>query len=798
MFRTILLALLAFCPLMAEEAHFHTARPVWPRGMEKEKNLFVGFRASYPPPAARTTLAVTASTLYRVFLNDEFLGYGPARGPYGYFRVDEWDLSRCASAAACTVAIEVAGYNVNSYYVQDQPSFLQAEVVANGQVIASTAGAGAPFRAAILDQRVRKVQRYSFQRPFSEAYRLNATWDGWRNDARASLPPLDLAVQPAVPLLARRVAYPEFLLRQPLRQTAQGMLRPRAVVDKIWKDRSLTGIGSKLGGFPENELTLIPSIDLQRIESLPTPSSARAVSWRDNLHLAPHSFRIFDLGTNLTGFLGATVTVMLPTRLYFTFDEILSNGDVNFKRMGCVNIVTYDLAPGTYRLESFEPYTLRYLKLMVEDGECDVRKIYLREYANPEVNLAQFTSSDERLNRIFAAGRETFRQNALDLFMDCPSRERAGWLCDSYFTARVAPLLGGNTRVEKNFLENFLLPKSFAGLPEGMLPMCYPADHPNGTFIPNWSLWFVLQLEEYAQRSDDRQMVEALRPKVLALFDYFKGFRNQDGLLENLKSWVFVEWSAANKFTQDVNYPSNMLYAAALASAGRMYGLPELEREAERLRGVVLRQSFDGEFFVDNAVRQNGKLVATRNRSEVCQYFAFYFGVATPSTHAKLWNTLQTQFGPRRLETKLFPEIHPANAFIGNYLRLELLSRMGLSRQIVDESAAYSLYMAERTGTLWEMIDPSASCNHGFASHVVKILYRDVLGLYEVDAVQKKVIVRLADSDLQWCEGRVPVSDGTVSLRWWKQQGRLHCRLDAPAGWTSSLENHTHMPLVGE
>ena len=30
-----------------------------------------------------------------------------------------------------------------------------------------------------------------------------------------------------------------------------------------------------------------------------------------------------------------------------------------------------------------------------------------------------------------------------------------------------------------------------------MLPMCYPADHYDGNFIPNWAMWFVLELEEY-------------------------------------------------------------------------------------------------------------------------------------------------------------------------------------------------------------------------------------------------------------------------------------------------------------
>ena len=29
-----------------------------------------------------------------------------------------------------------------------------------------------------------------------------------------------------------------------------------------------------------------------------------------------------------------------------------------------------------------------------------------------------------------------------------------------------------------------------------MLPMCYPSDHNDGVFIPNWAMWFVVQLKD--------------------------------------------------------------------------------------------------------------------------------------------------------------------------------------------------------------------------------------------------------------------------------------------------------------
>src|SRR4030042_3836181 len=74
-------------------AGFKSARPVWIEGKEREMNLFAGFRTVFHSTQnAPCKLRITASSVYRVFLNGEFSGYGPARGPHGFSRVDEWDL----------------------------------------------------------------------------------------------------------------------------------------------------------------------------------------------------------------------------------------------------------------------------------------------------------------------------------------------------------------------------------------------------------------------------------------------------------------------------------------------------------------------------------------------------------------------------------------------------------------------------------------------------------------------------------------------------------------------------------
>ena len=342
------------------------------------------------------------------------------------------------------------------------------------------------------------------------------------------------------------------------------------------------------------------------------------------------------------------------------------------------------------------------------------------QYQHPAPEFQIRLPAQKQLREIAAAAVRTYRQNALDLFMDCPSRERAGWLCDSFFTARTEYMLTGQCAVEKAFLENFLLAEQFACLPDGMLPMCYPADHYDGNFIPNWAMWFLLELDEYIRRSGDCTFAERAKPRVYGLIQYFASFENEYGLLEKLEKWVFVEWSRANDpdVVQDINFPTNMLYARMLQIAGALYSDPVLLEKSQKLHETIRQRSFNGSFFTDNERRTEQGLVNPGNITEVCQYYAFFMGTADKQTYPELWQMLVRDFGPHRA-ADCYPDVAAANAFIGDYLRLELLYLDGQTEKLLQDLKEYFTPMAERTGTLWEHNQPSASCCHGFAAHVL-------------------------------------------------------------------------------
>ena len=260
--------------------------------------------------------------------------------------------------------------------------------------------------------------------------------------------------------------------------------------------------------------------------------------------------------------------------------------------------------------------------------------------------------------------------------------------------------------------------------------MCYPADHPDGNFIPNWAMWYVIELGEYLERTGDIDFVSSMRDRIYSLLKYFRGFENDRGLLTKLKGWIFVEWSECNNLTQDINYPTNMLYSLFKRTIGKLYDDPSLISEAEALKDIIRHEARPNLFFCDNATIDNdGKAILTGKQTETCQYYAFYTGVADFETDKELWDTLVNDFGAQRKQSNKWKDIYFSNAFIGNYLRCDLLMRAGLKERLDTDIRGYFDYMARETGTLWENDTAGASCNHGFASHV--LIWLDYLGYIE-------------------------------------------------------------------
>lgn len=692
---------------------FKSAVPVWEDGKDREMNYNLVFR-SVVDKAEKTVIALTASSMYQMFVNGKLVCEGPARAGHGYYRVDEIDISEYLTNDKNIVCVYVDGYYVENYYLIKQPSFLCAEIITGDEVIAATGKCG--FDAWYNRDRIRKVCRYSFQRAFIEAYNCDDSFRRFETSSDINVAPVKL----------ERVGEKKFIERGvPLARfdecdADKVITRGKAVFTDDCPNPFRIGYGVPSDDnktFDDAEVYVFDEIN----KGTYTHYSAAEESAK-SVDVPANEYVIYKMPTEKTGFIRFEIELCEDAEVIVHFDETLDNGDVTPERLnshqrGCV----WFFKKGNYSVITNEPYTVNYLKLINKsEGKITVKKLGITEFA-ADIEYTPLNCGNENLDLIHKAAIETYKQNAIDIFTDCPSRERAGWLCDSFFTARVEKLLTGKSDVERNFLENFLIAEDVGHIDSRMLPMCFPSDHINGNFIPNWSMWYVVELEEYLHRSGDRELVDMAKDKILSLCEYFESFENSDGLLENLEKWIFVDWSKANDYVDGVNYPSNMMYAWMLEVVTKLYGDKKYAEKAAKIKEKVCEQSYFDGFFRDHAVRdEDGNLkLIPEHVTESCQYYAFFTKTATKFTHPELWKNLVDKFGPGRMEKGLHTDVAPSNAFMGLYIRLDLLSEEGDRDTVLSNIEGFFIHMAKTTGTLWEDKDGAASCNHGFASHVL-------------------------------------------------------------------------------
>ncbi|MBQ8356912.1 MAG: hypothetical protein IJX39_03790 [Clostridia bacterium] len=683
---------------------FRQAKPVWLQDLENEKNLFVAFTAK-TGSLKGTELHLSAAMFYRLFVNGKFAAFGPARTAKGYARVDILPLEAFDNGGENALRIEVAGYHCRSLSTCLQSSFLCAELRRGTDVIAFT---GRDFTGAVMTEKEQRAERYSIQRHFGEI------WD-FTKGADASAAPT--VVTDAAPVWLARVApYPHYedILLQKI--SCRGTFAYNGELPCKEQKYSWKTVPEYWGRFEESEIPYKPCRWIQQQEQHITQKGGSLP-----LTLRAGEYALLDFSRIECGFLQLTAETVGRTDLVIGYSEYCENDTFSFTRINCHNVIEYLLPAGEHALQSFEPYTMRFAIVMVKEGALTLSSFGVKTFERDMTGARIPTFEDPVHESIYRAALRTFAHNAVDLYSDCPSRERAGWLCDSYFTGTAEYHFFGKVPVEDAFLENYRHCND-PRLPEGMLAMCYPSDikiedNGMGYHIPQWCMWYVLEVEEYLTRRNQAVDPALFRPTVEGILRYFAKFENSDGLLEDLPSWNFVEWSDANSWTQNVNYPTNFLYAAVLLAAHRLYGNEEWEKKARHIRAKTAELSFDGELFTDNAERDgDGVLHNTGNTSEAGQYYAILFGDIDPDApqYAALRRHVLTGFKGVAESGRRFV---PVNAFIGLYLRLKTLLKLELYQLILDEVGDFFGGMAEKTGTLWEYRQMKGSFDHGFASY---------------------------------------------------------------------------------
>ena len=687
---------------------------VWAEGQKNQMNRAFAFVLDLGKKQMGE-ICLSAASCYKVIADGKLMGFGPNRTAHGYARAAVYPFN------AQYITVEVQSHFVPNFcWVKREPFFACVLKTESGKEYFAE-----DFNCFALSDRVQKVRRYSFQRGFCETY-IN-------EKDRTAL--YFCKPQNAFPRVKTEKAELPHLLPSETLNPALSEIFAEKVIDSgycktspeiaVYVDRTETLIGTVIEGFKRGEWQDFSTDEISRITYL---SGAKS---------GDYAYETLDFSRIVTGIVEVEIIAGNAGEVFFAFDEILSGEKLKTIkpfRGGTANVFKWTVKKaGVYNLSAFEPYAFRYANVITSAGvKANVK---VRAYENPEAGKMLFECDDKKIEQIMEAARHTFAHNAVDLLTDCPSRERAGWLSDSFFSSVAERVFTGDNKVERAFLQNYILADK-SGHPKGMIPRCYPADYyEEDGFIPNWSLWYILEIYKYFTQYGYDETVEKSRANVEGILNYFVDFENEFGVLEDLKGWIFVEWSAANNsdHINGINVPSNACYYASLLAAANVYGIKGLKEKAEKVKDYLLKNAYVDGFFVDNLIRnEKGDIIPTENYTETCQYYMFFFKCADKHTHKELFDKMLNEYGKSDSSVSggnpVKKQLTPSNMIYGVYMRLELLMREQKRVELLNECVRYFYDMTQKTGTLWENNTASASCDHGFASYVSRFIIYALFG----------------------------------------------------------------------
>ena len=210
----------------------------------------------------------------------------------------------------------------------------------------------------------------------------------------------------------------------------------------------------------------------------------------------------------------------------------------------------------------------------------------------PITNEGVFECSNERLNEIYQAGKNALNNCRQSIHLDSVThQENLGCTGDYYVESLMEYYAYGETK-----LTRFDLLRTADLLRAG-----------NGRmFHTTYSLIYLQMLWDYYAYSGDKDIFYQTEDALSLLFDFFQNYEREDGILDNLPNYLFIDWLEVDGYS--LHHPPkalgqtvmNALYYKALCVVKDIYQLlwnvakqGYIEKKISKLKGAFFNTFFD-------------------------------------------------------------------------------------------------------------------------------------------------------------------------------------------------------------
>ncbi len=496
----------------------------------------------------------------------------------------------------------------------------------------------------------------------------------------------------------------------------------------------------------------------------------------------------FDFGKEITGIIETHFKGEKGDTVEIRFGEELSdNGRVRFNlRANCVYSDIITLSGEEDLLEYFDYKGFRYAEIIGKG--FDPSKVYavVRHYPFCE-DSSYFNSSSEDLNAIWKICAEGVKIGTQDTYYDCPTREKGGFLGDALITGLSHLILTGDTRIYKKFIMDIANASRYCPAVMAHFPT-YDIN-----ILADYSALVPLFLKEYYDYTGDTEFLRETLPAVDGVWEYYSQFLNGDDLLEKIRhmekvppeiSPLLIDWPQnfrdgydIEKAKEGVCTTVNLFFYGLLKVTAELYNIAGDSKKAEEFKKAYLKME---KSMLDKLYDRKTKLFTDAENSEHSAMHAnvlsLFYGLKTPDGY----ETIKDLIMQKGLNCGVY----------FSYFVIEGLYRAGYSKEAYalltnDTEYSWKNMLREGATTCMEVWGADQKGNtswcHPWASSPIYFITSRVMGVKLYGLKDNKLFIRpTIEDDIDFAELKIPVPQGSVEVSFKRDNGKKIYSVKAP------------------
>ena len=663
---------------------------------------YVRFRRVFSLKAqpSSSIIYISADSRYRLYINGEYIAFGPSRCYPHHQCVDKHDITNALHAGDNLVAVLVyqPGYSHYSY-VHREKLGLWVELEADRRQVLASDSTWVTSVDPSFSPQVKRISIYGAGQEIQDLRRseswTNPDYDDRSWDAASFASKLE-----EQPWTRMQIAPLRNLLENTKRPTG-GVLKYGAYIPHSDPHQEMrTAFHSKSSNtldVPEQIGASLPSVQKDRVLLL----------CYDLGHSQAGSARLHFQGAK-----GSEKVLVSYLEKMVDGQLVLSDpsDDCQMRMTDCVK-----LAPGNNTYEPFTPRGGRFLLLGVVGSNHDNLSldVEFRSRQYPLSLVRDVLPKDDTLRRIAEMCWLTLQSCALDGMVDCPWREQAVWVGDSAITAGIIAEMCDDPLPLRRMLQLAAQGVTSDGLIPGVV-----VNESESNVVLACSFAWVEGLAKYFALTGDRDFIEQAWTVLAAMLRRFQADLKADGLIhpQPLRR-QFLDW--ADLPERDPSCVYNLRYLYALQSASLLATHIDRPEDAQTwkqwadLLAAAIRQTFCNQDQWFDDVQRNSQ----------SQHVAAFLTLTNIVGHEEA-NHLMQEAVARSLD-------EPDNALVlmspyMHYYLFLALEQMERGEEILEIiKHRWSIWLdlgARTTWENWEVDFPDGSQCHAWSAHPLRFI----------------------------------------------------------------------------